>query len=44
MLLLEARQESALDQENGNDAHDDAFYILFFPVLDGQFRSSLQGN
>lgn len=44
MLLLEARQESALDQENGDDAHDDAFYILFLPVLEGQFRSSLQGN
>ncbi|WOL19206.1 putative galactinol--sucrose galactosyltransferase 2 [Canna indica] len=36
MLLLEARRDLAVD--------DDIFYILFLPVLDGSFRSSLQGN
>eukprot|EP01018_Ginkgo_biloba_P036331 Gb_26673 [translate_table: standard] len=41
LLLLEATQESALNQTNGEDG---TFYILFLPVLDGQFRSSLQGN
>uniref|UniRef100_A0A0C9S393 galactinol--sucrose galactosyltransferase n=1 Tax=Wollemia nobilis TaxID=56998 RepID=A0A0C9S393_9CONI len=44
MLLLEAREKSVLDQGNGNDASNDAFYILFLPVLEGQFRTSLQGN
>lgn len=39
MLLLEAKEESALDGSNGSGS-----YILFLPVLDGEFRSSLQGN
>lgn len=34
MLLLEATQSS---KENSS-------YIIFLPVLDGEFRSSLQGN
>ncbi|KAJ0082230.1 hypothetical protein Patl1_09639 [Pistacia atlantica] len=39
MLLLEARKEPS------SDASDDSpSYILFLPVLDGEFRSSLQGN
>ncbi|KAL1323407.1 hypothetical protein HN51_033757 [Arachis hypogaea] len=55
-LLLEAREDSAL---NGDDDNDEEFcsdsdedpstsqntnYILFLPVLDGQFRSTLQGT
>lgn len=44
MLLLEARQKCAVDQNNGDCTSDDVFYILFLPVLDGSFRSSLQGN
>lgn len=39
MLLLEARKEPS------SDASDDSTsYILFLPVIDGEFRSSLQGN
>lgn len=36
MLLLEVREESI--------SSDEPSYILFLPVLDGKFRSSLQGN
>lgn len=36
MLLLEAKGEEGEE--------DTASYILFLPVLDGEFRSSLQGN
>lgn len=42
MLLLEARQ--AVDGGVHEAAADPAFYILFLPVLDGDYRSSLQGN
>ncbi|KAI3442218.1 Galactinol--sucrose galactosyltransferase [Psidium guajava] len=38
MLLLELREESILEPS------DESRYILFLPVLDGKFRSSLQGN
>lgn len=37
MLLLEAREEAK--ETNGNTT-----YVLFLPILDGEFRSSLQGN
>ena len=37
MLLVESKEE----KESQNGATD---YILFLPVLDGRFRSSLQGN
>ncbi|KAL3642290.1 hypothetical protein CASFOL_013105 [Castilleja foliolosa] len=43
MLLLEVEEESALDLvdniENGNK-----FYVLVLPVLDGAFRTTLQGT
>ncbi|KAL0904717.1 hypothetical protein M5K25_026858 [Dendrobium thyrsiflorum] len=41
LLLLEAKAN-----DDGSPQADKAlpFYILFLPVLDGQFRSSLQGN
>ncbi|KAF8414301.1 hypothetical protein HHK36_002303 [Tetracentron sinense] len=39
MLLLEAREEPVVDASKGSTS-----YILFLPVLDGEFRSSLQGN
>ncbi|KAH0448066.1 hypothetical protein IEQ34_021866 [Dendrobium chrysotoxum] len=41
LLLLEAKANG-----DGSPQADKAlpFYILFLPVLDGQFRSSLQGN
>ena len=38
MLLLEAREETNIeDIEN-------TFYVLILPVLDGQFRATLQGT
>ncbi|KAG6743464.1 hypothetical protein POTOM_052156 [Populus tomentosa] len=39
MLLLEARKGPDLDKSN-----DSPSYIIFLPLLDGEFRSSLQGN
>jgi hypothetical protein len=36
MLLLEAREGPEVDAKTS--------YIIFLPVLDGEFRSSLQGN
>ncbi|KAH9320818.1 hypothetical protein KI387_015457 [Taxus chinensis] len=44
MLLLEVKQKCAVDQTDGDDASNHVFYILFLPVLEGPFRSSLQGN
>ncbi|KAJ6688266.1 hypothetical protein OIU74_016893 [Salix koriyanagi] len=46
MLLLEATEESALNDEvNSSEAStNNTFYILFLPVLDGLFRTSLQGT
>ncbi|OMO94433.1 Raffinose synthase [Corchorus capsularis] len=46
MLLLEVREESALDDDgiSSDPPTENAFYILFLPVLDGQFRTSLQGT
>ena len=44
MLLLEAREDSSLVDEDSFDAPDEnKFYILLLPVLDGSFRASLQG-
>lgn len=39
MLLLEARGGPEIDAKNKATS-----YIIFLPVLDGEFRSSLQGN
>ncbi|XP_043694157.1 probable galactinol--sucrose galactosyltransferase 2 [Telopea speciosissima] len=39
MLLLEAREDQSFSASNASTS-----YILFLPVLDGDFRSSLQGN
>lgn len=39
MLLLEAMKEPSAEEPDGNTA-----YVLFLPILDGEFRSSLQGN
>lgn len=41
MLLLEAKAESVIDKESHEVSNDTSFYILFLPVLDGEFRSSL---
>ncbi|KAL5544041.1 hypothetical protein UlMin_007825 [Ulmus minor] len=45
LLLLEAREESALQNEiSSSPSNENTFYILFLPVLDGLFRTSLQGT
>ena len=49
MLLLEATEDSVLhgDDEISSETStcdDNTFYILLLPVLDGQFRTSLQGT
>jgi len=48
LLLLEAKEESSLEDELSSDseelATDKTSYILFLPVLDGQFRATLQGT
>ncbi|XP_077237512.1 putative galactinol--sucrose galactosyltransferase 2 isoform X2 [Tasmannia lanceolata] len=44
MLLLEGREESYADETSNEVSNRPECYILFLPVLDGQFRSSLQGN
>ena len=46
MLLLEAREQSALHDEISSDTNytENTFYILLLPVLEGQFRTSLQGT
>ncbi|GFZ07857.1 seed imbibition 1 [Actinidia rufa] len=44
-LLLEAREESALCDENSSEpTNENTFYILLLPVLDGPFRTSLLGT
>lgn len=43
-LLLEAKECTANGDGRSKANKVSAFYILFLPVLDGQFRSSLQGN
>ncbi|MED6211889.1 hypothetical protein PIB30_077915 [Stylosanthes scabra] len=46
-LLLESREDSALNHDDDDEFSSDSEntnYILFLPVLDGQFRSSLQGT
>ncbi|XP_042440004.1 probable galactinol--sucrose galactosyltransferase 2 [Zingiber officinale] len=44
MLLLEVTHDLAVDGGPSRTSHDPTHYILFLPVLDGCFRSSLQGN
>ncbi|WJX33145.1 galactinol--sucrose galactosyltransferase [Trifolium repens] len=48
LLLLEAREESALKDDFSSDTEDpeevNTSYILFLPVLDGAFRTTLQGT
>ena len=39
MLLLEAKEDSS-----SNDSKGSPSYVIFMPTLDGEFRSSLQGN
>ncbi|KAL7103130.1 hypothetical protein ACP275_08G162000 [Erythranthe tilingii] len=41
MLLLETKDEKS---SISKDSNPNTTYVLFLPVLDGEFRSSLQGN
>ncbi|KAK1310799.1 putative galactinol--sucrose galactosyltransferase 2 [Acorus calamus] len=44
MLLLEAKDESDVNNRTIDEFESSTYYILFLPVLDGNFRSSLQGK
>ncbi|KAG6402005.1 hypothetical protein SASPL_138874 [Salvia splendens] len=45
MLLLEAEEESALDLlQEESETSGNKFYVLVLPVLDGAFRTTLQGT
>lgn len=44
LVLLEAREDAALDDQTDESGSENTFYILLLPVLDGEFRTSLQGN
>lgn len=45
MLLLELREESAFcDDSSSEQSADSSLYVLLLPVLEGQFRATLQGN
>lgn len=49
MLLLEAEEESSLDlvdveTNELESARGNKFYVLVLPVLDGAFRTTLQGT
>ncbi|KAL5750655.1 hypothetical protein ACOSP7_025258 [Xanthoceras sorbifolium] len=43
LILLEAKEESTIQNYSGL-ATNNTFYVLLLPVLDGQFRASLQGK
>ena len=45
MLLLEEREEYAIhDDDSSYPTIEKKFYIMFLPVLDGPFQTSLQGT
>lgn len=45
LLLLEIKEESVVeDDDSSAPATPTTFYVLFLPVLDGDFRTSLQGT
>ncbi|XP_073002913.1 probable galactinol--sucrose galactosyltransferase 2 [Typha latifolia] len=44
MLLLEAREDKGALEQGRESSDDNVLYMLMLPVLDGSFRSSLQGN
>ncbi|XXG88821.1 hypothetical protein AAC387_Pa12g0979 [Persea americana] len=44
LVLLEAREDAALGDQSDESTSENTFYILLLPVLDGEFRTSLQGN
>lgn len=45
LLLLELREESAVeDGSHVGRSADNTSYVLFLPVLEGQFRATLHGS
>ncbi|KAH6815815.1 seed imbibition 2, partial [Perilla frutescens var. frutescens] len=45
LLLLEVREDSAVQDDSClGQSDDNTFYVLFLPVLEGQFRATLQGK
>lgn len=44
MLLLEAREDTIVEDGVDLTTPENTFYILILPVLDGNFRASLQGT
>nr|CAD1839323.1 unnamed protein product [Ananas comosus var. bracteatus] len=44
MLLLEIKENKSVSDEVDGNSEEPITYILLLPVLDGLFRSSLQGN
>ncbi|KAL0417258.1 UNVERIFIED_CONTAM: putative galactinol--sucrose galactosyltransferase 2 [Sesamum latifolium] len=45
LLLLEVRENSAVcDDISSGQSADNTFYVLLLPVLEGQFRATLQGT
>lgn len=44
MLLLEARDGTIIHDQFYEPPTEEIFYVLLLPVLDGQFRTSLQGT
>ncbi|KAL8041854.1 hypothetical protein ABFX02_09G011200 [Erythranthe guttata] len=44
MLLIEAEEDSVSDLVNEEKSNVNKFYVLVLPVLDGAFRTTLQGN
>ncbi|KAB2053568.1 hypothetical protein ES319_A12G196100v1 [Gossypium barbadense] len=45
LLLLEIKEESVVeDDDSSGPPTPTTFYVLFLPVLDGDFRTSLQGT
>ncbi|KAK1319219.1 putative galactinol--sucrose galactosyltransferase 2 [Acorus calamus] len=44
MLLLEVKEEAAIEDESDDKDPGNTFYVLLLPVLDGAFRTSLQGT
>ncbi|KAK4438452.1 putative galactinol--sucrose galactosyltransferase 2 [Sesamum alatum] len=45
LLLMEVRENSAVcDNISSGQSADNTFYVLLLPVLEGQFRATLQGT
>ncbi|XP_061350769.1 probable galactinol--sucrose galactosyltransferase 6 isoform X2 [Gastrolobium bilobum] len=43
-LLVETKDGSHLESENGDNENNQIVYTVFLPLIEGSFRASLQGN